>query len=75
LLSVVPEIHHSELVEQQILTGETPDPRAIPKGCRFHPRCPLAIDRCRREEPVLREVDGRLTACHRAEESLAGAVS
>ena len=30
-------------VEQQILTGETPDPSAIPTGCRFHPRCPLVL--------------------------------
>ena len=38
LLSVVPEM---ERVEQQILTGETPDPSRIPTGCRFHPRCPI----------------------------------
>ena len=42
LLSVVPETHH---VEQQILTGEIPDPSAIPAGCRFHPRCPTAAVR------------------------------
>ena len=38
LLSVVPE---QERMEQQILTGETPDPARIPSGCRFHPRCPV----------------------------------
>lgn len=38
LLSVVPEMKR---MEQQILTGETPDPSRIPSGCRFHPRCPL----------------------------------
>jgi peptide/nickel transport system ATP-binding protein len=38
LLSVVPEQQH---VEQQILTGETPDPSRVPPGCRFHPRCPV----------------------------------
>jgi oligopeptide/dipeptide ABC transporter ATP-binding protein len=38
LLSVVPE---QERVEQQILTGETPDPVRVPPGCRFHPRCPV----------------------------------
>ena len=38
LLSVVPEI---EQMDQQILTGEAPDPTRIPAGCRFHPRCPL----------------------------------
>ncbi len=38
LLSVVPE---TARLEQQILTGETPDPANIPTGCRFHPRCPV----------------------------------
>ena len=38
LLSVVPE--HGRL-DQQILTGEAPDPTTIPSGCRFHPRCPV----------------------------------
>ena len=53
LLSVVPE---QERLEQQILTGETPDPSRVPSGCRFHPRCPIVasgeaerlgiLDRC-----------------------------
>jgi peptide/nickel transport system ATP-binding protein len=65
LLSVVPEI---EEMEQQILTGETPDPTRIPSGCRFHPRCPLVEsgeaarlgieERCRSEDPLT------LPACH-----------
>ena len=38
LLSVVPE---QAQIEQQILTGETPDPTHVPPGCRFHPRCPV----------------------------------
>lgn len=38
LLSVVPE---TKEMEQQVLTGEIPDPARIPDGCRFHPRCPL----------------------------------
>jgi peptide/nickel transport system ATP-binding protein len=41
LLSVVPE---AQQVEQEILVGEAPDPTAIPRGCRFHPRCPLVRD-------------------------------
>ncbi len=40
LLSVVPE---TKEMEQQILTGEIPDPARIPDGCRFHPRCPLLL--------------------------------
>ncbi|MDG9723263.1 ABC transporter ATP-binding protein [Streptomyces sp. DH41] len=35
------------------LTGEVPDPGSPPPGCRFHPRCPLAVDRCRTDEPQL----------------------
>lgn len=38
-------------------------------GCRYAPRCPLAVDRCRDEVPALRQVDGREVACHRAEEA------
>jgi oligopeptide/dipeptide ABC transporter ATP-binding protein len=34
-----------------ILKGERPDPAHIPPGCRFHPRCPYAMDRCKVEEP------------------------
>ena len=39
-----------------ILVGETPDAAHIPTGCRFHPRCPLAFDRCKVEEPPLFDV-------------------
>jgi peptide/nickel transport system ATP-binding protein len=47
-----------------ILQGETPDAALIPEGCRFHPRCPLAFDRCRAEEPPLFDVgDGHASAC------------
>ena len=47
-----------------ILVGETPDAAHVPPGCRFHPRCPLAFDRCRVEEPPLIEVgEGHQAAC------------
>jgi len=51
--------------------GELPSPLSLPTGCRFHPRCPAATDRCRREEPALlpRAGDsGHLSACLRTEE-------
>ena len=35
-----------------------------PSGCRFHPRCPHAMARCRGDEPILQDVEGRLVACH-----------
>ena len=44
-----------------------PDPANIPLGCRFHPRCPMAIDRCRVETPVGTLHDGRVTECLLAE--------
>jgi oligopeptide/dipeptide ABC transporter ATP-binding protein len=72
LLSVVPEL---ERVEQQILTGETPDPRRIPSGCRFHPRCPVVasgeaarlgiVGRCTGTDVALVERgDAHWSACH-----------
>ena len=46
------------------LPGEVPDPARPPSGCRFHPRCPYAFDRCRTEEPALVTLaDGRAAAC------------
>jgi len=45
--------------------GEIPSPFAPPPGCHFHPRCPHAMDRCRREVPVLKTIaPGRKSACH-----------
>jgi oligopeptide/dipeptide ABC transporter ATP-binding protein len=49
-----------------VLSGEVPSPVAPPPGCRFHPRCPVAVDMCARVVPVLRPVgaSGELVACH-----------
>ncbi|MEV8466262.1 oligopeptide/dipeptide ABC transporter ATP-binding protein [Fluviibacterium sp. DFM31] len=47
--------------------GEIPDPISPPSGCAFHPRCPIAIDRCSRERPEMRRVHGTRVACHLAE--------
>jgi len=55
------------------LAGDPPDAARPPAGCAFHPRCPVAVDRCRTEVPALRPAGpGRLAACHRAAEVLAG---
>jgi oligopeptide/dipeptide ABC transporter ATP-binding protein len=54
-----------------VVRGEVPSALAPPAGCRFHTRCPLAQDRCRTEEPLLRTVaDGHQVACHFAEEAV-----
>jgi peptide/nickel transport system ATP-binding protein len=48
--------------------GEIPDPIDPPSGCVFHPRCPLAVERCRREAPALEPFGTGRAACHRAGE-------
>jgi peptide/nickel transport system ATP-binding protein len=54
LLSIVPRPDPRQRVSGQILTGEAPNPLAIPAGCRFHPRCPAAEESCRTlDDPVL----------------------
>lgn len=47
--------------------GEIPDPINPPGGCAYHPRCPLAVDRCRSERPLMRALHGGRVACHVAE--------
>lgn len=52
-------------VERIVLAGEPPNPAARPSGCAFHPRCPIAMPRCRVEDPAPRTLaDGRMAACH-----------
>ena len=68
LISAVPSLE--ERGRRRIrLQGEPPDPANPPRGCKFHPRCPLATELCAREAPPLREIErGRWSACHYAEE-------
>ena len=65
LVSVVPQPDPDRATKPQILQGETPNPINIPSGCRFHPRCPVAVARCQSEDPQLRPVggDGQQAAC------------
>jgi oligopeptide/dipeptide ABC transporter ATP-binding protein len=74
LRSAVPEVEATARSSRIVLRGEPPDATSPPAGCFFHPRCPLVIDRCRVEVPKLSVLrPGRLVACHRAAEVLAGA--
>ena len=74
LRSAVPEVDVAARRSRIVLPGDPPDAANPPSGCVFHPRCPLAVDRCRTEVPVLREAGpGHRVACHRAEDVLAGA--
>ena len=74
LLAAVPVPDPRHRGEDGELRGEVPSPANPPSGCYFHPRCPFAVERCRSETPVLREISpGHLVGCHRAEElSLTG---
>lgn len=65
LLRSIPVPDPKVVVERVEVVGEPPSPVAPPPGCRFNPRCPAATDRCRTEEPALREVaSGHFVACH-----------
>jgi peptide/nickel transport system ATP-binding protein len=58
LLSVVPRRDPRHRAKVEILKGETPNPIDVPAGCRFHPRCPVAIAACREVDPELRAAAG-----------------
>jgi len=74
LRSAVPEVAVAGRRSRIVLPGDPPDAVNPPSGCVFHPRCPLAVARCRTEVPVLRDAaPGHQVACHRAEDVLAGA--
>jgi len=61
----LPDPVHERSRRRILLKGEPPDPSAIPKGCRFHTRCPRATDLCRNVDPEPRLFsDGHMAACH-----------
>jgi oligopeptide/dipeptide ABC transporter ATP-binding protein len=58
----------------RVIPGGVPDPAAFPPGCRFHPRCPVAVARCRAEAPPLLALGPHAARCWRASEVAAGAL-
>jgi len=65
LLSAVPIPDPAAKKQRIVLKGDVPTAIHPPSGCRFHPRCPIAVERCKIEEPPLRPLDdGRQAACH-----------
>ncbi|HVC52442.1 MAG TPA: oligopeptide/dipeptide ABC transporter ATP-binding protein [Stellaceae bacterium] len=70
LIETIPRLDASAGVsgEREPVAGEVPNPIDPPPGCPFHPRCPLANDRCRAERPELITADGTMVACHAVEE-------
>ena len=66
LLGSIPRLH-LEQARLAAIEGQVPGPETTVHGCRFHPRCPFAVERCRREDPPLVEiVPGHAAACWRA---------
>ena len=67
LIAAVPRVHREE-ARKRTLPGEPPDASQVPPGCRFHPRCPIAMERCREEVPQLlpgiTSGEQILVACH-----------
>ncbi len=71
LLSAVPSVDKERraATKRILIPGDPPDPLALPKGCRFANRCPVAQDRCKTEQPELNEVaPGHKVACHLVDE-------
>ena len=65
LLSSIPSLDPDEMKKAQKLEGEIPSPANPPPGCKFHTRCPMAEDRCRKEVPQWRELsEDHYAACH-----------
>jgi oligopeptide transport system ATP-binding protein len=65
LLAAAPDLDPARRSRAPAVRGELPSPLAPPPGCAFHPRCPVAIERCRRDLPELAPLrDGHAAACH-----------
>lgn len=77
LISAVPAVDPAKRKNRTKLTGEIPSPINPPKGCPFHPRCPLTIAKCSETRPPLIDIgDGHQAACHVVSDRLAqGAIS
>jgi dipeptide transport system ATP-binding protein len=67
LLAATPSVDPKARSRRLTIKGELPSPIDPPSGCAFHRRCPFAAERCAQERPELRDVAGRLVACHFAE--------
>jgi peptide/nickel transport system ATP-binding protein len=70
LLDAIPKMHDTGRSRTPV-QGEVPNPLNPPKGCAFHPRCPLANERCKAERPQLLALQGIRIACHAVEEGRA----
>ena len=69
LVSAAPTPRGNRSRDRIVLDGDPPNPVSVPSGCPFHPRCPVAIARCKTEVPNLTTDAGRAVACHLAAEA------
>jgi peptide/nickel transport system ATP-binding protein len=72
LIAAVPEadptLRSGKMAQLPLKSFDMPSVTNAPSGCKFHPRCPYAVEQCSREEPPLREHEGGLVACHLADQ-------
>jgi len=68
LLEAIPRLDLKER-HQESVVGEVANPLNPPKGCHYHPRCPFADKRCKKDDPKLKGADGMAVACHGVEEA------
>jgi oligopeptide transport system ATP-binding protein len=75
LISAVPEVDPDSKRQRIVLPGDVPSPIHPPSGCPFHPRCPIAEEKCKTEIPAFRDVgNGHFASCHFAGKKIAAAV-
>jgi len=67
LLSAIPSIDPTTKKERIVLPGDVPSPINPPSGCRFHPRCPIAMDVCKQQPPQTLDLEGHVVRCHAVE--------
>ena len=71
LISAIPQVEKEKRVNRIILKGDIPNPADAPSGCYFHPRCPIAIDKCSSIAPALKITGAdHLTSCHLVTEAV-----
>ena len=71
LISAIPQVEKEKRVNRIILKGDIPNPADAPSGCYFHPRCPIAIDKCSSVTPALKITGtNHLTSCHLVTDSV-----
>ena len=65
LLAAIPSPAIEAMRQRTTVAGEVPSALHPPSGCRFHPRCPVAMERCRVDEPVPKQLaGGQVVSCH-----------